>query len=71
MKTHSKYKLLIMTRQDDSIINEWHYNTLSDVRAAVKDFFYTNGEPNLRSISYYYQAFIWSDEDKDYIVIYI
>ena len=68
---HSKYKLLILTRQDDSIINEVYYRTLSDVRAAVEDFFFTDGEPNLRSISYYYKAFIWSDEDKDYIVIYI
>ena len=68
---HSKYKLLILTRQDDSIVNEVYYHTLSDVRAAVEDFFYTNGEPNLRSISYYYQAFILSDEDKDYIGIYI
>ena len=68
---HSKYKLQILTRQDDSIINDVCYNTLSDVRAAVEDFFYTNGEPNLRSISYYYKAFIWSDEDNDYIGIYI
>ena len=66
---HSKYKLLILTRQDDSIINEVYYRTLSDVRAAVEDSFFT--EPNLRSISYYYKAFIWSDEDKDYIGIYI
>ena len=69
---NSKYKLLILTRQDDSIVNEVHYRTLSDVRAAVEDFFYTtNGEPNIRSISYYYKALMWSDEDKDYIGIYI
>ena len=68
---HSKYKLLILKRQDDSIVNEVHYSTLSDLRAAVEDFFYTNGEPNLRSISYYYRALMWSDEDKDYIGIYI
>ena len=68
---NSKYKLLILTRQDDSVINEVYYRTLSDVRAEVEDFFYTNGEPNLRSISYYYKAFIWSDEDNDYIGIYI
>ena len=68
---HSKYKLLILTRHDDSVINELYYNTLSGIRAAVEDFFYTNGEPNLRSISYYYKAFIWSDEDNDYIGIYI
>ena len=68
---NSKYKLLILTRQDDSVINEVYYRTLSDVRAEVEDFFYTNGEPNLRSISYYYRAFIWSEEDKDYIGIYI
>lgn len=68
---HSKYKLLILTRQDDSIVNEVYYHTLSDVRSAVEDFFYTNGEPNLRSISYYYQAFMLSDEDNDYIGIYI
>ena len=68
---HSKYKLLILTRQDDAIVDESYYKTLSDVRAAVEAFFYTNGEPNLRSISYYYQAFMWSDEDNDYIGIYI
>lgn len=68
---NSKYKLLILTRQDDSVINEVYYRTLSDVRAAVESFFYTNGEPNLRSISYYYKAFMWSDEDNDYIGIYI
>ena len=68
---HRKYKLLILTRQDDSIVNEVYYHTLSDVRAAVESFFYTNDEPNLRSISYYYQAFMWSDEDNDYIGIYI
>lgn len=68
---HSKYKLLILKRQDDSIVNEVYYYKLSGLRAAVEDFFYTNGEPNLRSISYYYQAFMWSDEDKDYIGIYI
>ena len=68
---HSKYKLLILTRQDDSIINEVYYYKLSDLRAAVESFFYTNGEPNLRSISYYYKSFMWSDEDNDYIGIYI
>ena len=68
---HSKYKLLILTRQDDSVINEVYYYKLSDLRAAVEDFFFTDGEPNLRSISYYYQAFMWSDEDNDYIGIYI
>lgn len=67
----SKYKLLILTRQDDSIINEVYYHTLSGIRAAVESFFYTNGEPNLRNISYYYKAFIWSDEDNDYIGIYL
>ena len=68
---HIKYKRLILTRQDDSVINEVYYRTLSELRAAVEDFFFTDGEPNLRSISYYYQAFMWSDEDNDYIGIYI
>lgn len=71
MNTHSKYKLLILSRQDDSIINEVYYYTLNDVRVAVEDFFFTNGEPNLRNISYYYQAYMWSDEDEDYIGIFI
>lgn len=66
---HSKYKLLILSRQDDSVINEVYYYKLSDVRVAIEDFFYTNGELNLRNISYYYKALMWSDEDEDYIGI--
>ena len=68
---NKKYKLLILTRQDDTIVNEVYYYKLSDIRAAVEDFFYTNGEPNLRNITYYYQASMWSAEDGDYIGIYI
>lgn len=68
---HGKYKLLILTRQDDAVINEVYYHTLSCIRAAVESFFFTDGEPNLRSLTYYYRAWMWSDEDNDYIGIYI
>ena len=66
-----KYKLQILTRQDDVIFEESEYNTLTDMRAAVNAFFYTNDELNLHNINYYYNAFMWSDDDNDYIGIFI
>ena len=49
-----QYRVRIMRRIDDSVKSETFCDTIEDVEEVVDDFFYTDGELNLRNVKYYY-----------------
>lgn len=49
-----QYRVRIMRRIDDSVKSETFCDTMEEVEEVVDDFFYTDGELNLRNVKYYY-----------------
>lgn len=49
-----QYRVRIMRRLDDSVESETFCDTMEEVEEVVDDFFYTDGELNLRNVKYYY-----------------
>lgn len=49
-----QYRVRIMRRLDDSVESETFCDTIEEVEEVVDDFFYTDGELNLRNVKYYY-----------------
>ena len=49
-----QYRVRIMRRIDDSVKSETVCDTMEEVEEVVDDFFYTDGELNLRNVKYYY-----------------
>lgn len=56
-----KFKLQILRRHDDSVEEEHAVDSILDVEALVDDYFYTDGELNLRNIKYYYRILVLRD----------
>lgn len=50
-----KFRLQILSREDDSVEETLFARSILEIEELVDNYFYTDGELNLRNIKYYYQ----------------
>lgn len=62
-----KFRLQILSREDDSVVETLFAHSILEIEELVDNYFYTDGELNLRNIKYYYQIARLND-DGEYVV---
>lgn len=62
----NRFRLQIISRETDKVVQTFYKSTMEEIEEIIEDFFYTDGELNLRNIHFYYNVGRLSDDGDTY-----